>query len=300
MNNFKTVFETHLNSSTNTETLVQLIEQTLYRHPGYCTEMRSYLGSLQQANTLSLDVYATLIAEIEQFEEKHLSITFEQWRTHPAEPTVFHKHPLSMMSHLPAPPLSRLKSMVVISSLAMVAISFVVWYWQPIENLPPASQLIPESLPITAPTSPNNPPAPATLLTQSMTTPPPPEAPVVNTGDVEPPLPNANVSQSLQMQQIEQWLKTCKKQVVAQNLTTAKGGGETAVACYRKVLAADENNVAAKEGMAMIEDFYGDWAENALRRKQVQKARIYVRTLAEINPNSPRLKELQERSDGQR
>ncbi|GEM_PF-2309737 len=293
VNNFKTVFETHLNSSTNTETLVQLIEQTLYRHPGYCTEMRSYLGSLQQANTLSLDVYATLIAEIEQFEEKHLSITFEQWRTHPAEPTVFHKHPLSMMSHLPAPPSSRLKIMVGISSLAMVTI--IVWYyWQPIENSPPASQLLPESLPVTAPMSPNNPPAPATLLIQSVTTPPPPEVPVVNTGDVEPPLPDANVSQSLQTQQIEQWLKTCNKQLKARNLTTAKGDGETAVACYRKVLAADENNVAAKEGIAMIEDFYGDWAKNALKKKQLQKARTYVRTLAEINPNSPRLKELQQ------
>jgi len=294
VNNFKTVFETHLNSSTNTETLVQLIEQTLYRHPGYCTEMRSYLGSLQQANTLSLDVYATLIAEIEQFEEKHLSITFEQWRTHPAEPTVFHKHPLSMMSHLPSPPLSRLKSMVVISSLAMVVISFIVWYWQPIENLPPASQLMPELLPVTTvPMASTDSPAPATLLTQSL--PAAPETPVVNTGDVEPPLPNPNVSQSLQTQQIEQWLKTCKKQLEAQNLTTAKGGGETAVACYRKVLAADEDNVAAKEGLAMIENFYGDWAENALKKKQVQKARIYVRALAEINSNSPRLKELQQR-----
>jgi hypothetical protein len=66
------------------------------------------------------------------------------------------------------------------------------------------------------------------------------------------------------------------------------------VVCYRKVLAADENNIAAKEGMAMIEDFYGDWAKNALKKKQLQKARNYVRTLAEINPNSPRLKELQQ------
>jgi enamine deaminase RidA (YjgF/YER057c/UK114 family) len=177
----------------------------------------------------------------------------------------------------------------------MVTISFIVWYyWQPIENSPPASQLMPESLPVTAPTSPNNPPAPATLLIQSVTAPPPPEAPVVNTGDVEPPLPDANVSQSLQTQQIEQWLKNCKKQLEARNLTTAKGGGETAVVCYRKVLAADENNIAAKEGMAMIEDFYGDWAKNALKKKQLQKARTSVRTLAEINPNSPRLKELQQ------
>jgi len=154
---------------------------------------------------------------------------------------------------------------------------------------------MPELLPVTTVpmASTDSPAPPATLLTQSL--PAAPETPVVNTGDVEPPLPNPNVSQSLQTQQIEQWLKTCKKQLEAQNLTTAKGGGETAVACYRKVLAADEDNVAAKEGLAMIENFYGDWAENALKKKQVQKARIYVRALAEINSNSPRLKELQQR-----
>jgi hypothetical protein len=292
VNNFKTVFETQINSRTNTENLVQLIEQILYRHPGYCTEMRSYLGSLQQANILSLDVYATLIAEIEQFEEKHLSITFEHWRTLPVENTVFHKHPLPMTPQLPAVQSPRLGRWLTASGATIVIVGFVVWYWQPLENLPPASLPFTESLPIIPSTT----PPPVTLLAQS-TPPAPPTQPVavINTGDVEPPLPNANVTESLQTQQIEQWLKTCQQQFDAQNLTTAKSGGETAVACYRKVLTADGNNGMAKEGLVKIENLYGDWVENALKKKQVQKARVFLRALAQINPDSPRFKELQQR-----
>lgn len=280
--------------------LVQLMEQMLYRNPGYCTEMRNYLGTLQQTNLLSLDVYATLIAEIEQFEEKHLSITFEHWRTHP-ENTVFHKHPLPP----PLPPsLPKKRGYLAVGGvLSVVMIGFIAWYGLPITNVTPDIQSV---MPTTSDLpSPATPPAAApsnssTLLAQSVTPaaieqplPPPPAAETTNTistGDVEPALPELA---PLQIEAIHNLLKTCQTHFAARRLTTGKGG--SAVACYRQVLTLDANNVAAKEGLAAVEKIYGDWAENMLKRKQRQKAQQYAHILAEVNPDSPILAELQQK-----
>jgi hypothetical protein len=292
VNNFKTIFETHLNSRTNAETLVQLMEQLLYRNPGYCTEMRSYLGTLQQANLLSLDVYATLIAEIEQFEEKHLSITFEHWRTHPAENTVFHKHPLPPSQ---PPALPRKKGYLVVGSVFVVLMSgMVLWYWalSPDISLDIQSVMTDVPSPVTESTPPVTPvitpvsDSPSPLLAQSIPAAPPP----VSTGDVEPPLPNVSASQT---QAIDKLLNTCQAHLVARRLTMGREGN--AVACYRQVLTMDANNVAAQEGLVTIEKLYGEWAEAMLKKKQVQKARGYARILTTLNPDSPTLHELQQK-----
>jgi hypothetical protein len=299
VNNFKTIFETHLNSRTNAETLVQLMEQLLYRNPGYCTEMRSYLGTLQQANLLSLDIYATLIAEIEQFEEKHLSITFEHWRTHPAENMVFHKHPLPPSE---PPALPRKKGYLIVGSVFVVLMSgMVLWYWalspdvssdiqavvtNPSQSNPPAPN------PVTEPTPPVTPvvtpvsDSPSPLRAQSIPAAPPP----VSTGDVEPPLPNVSASQT---QAIDKLLNTCQAHLEARRLIKGKEGN--AVACYRQVLTMDANNVAAQEGLVTIEKLYGEWAEAMLKKKQVQKARVYAQILTTLNPDSPTLHELQQK-----
>lgn len=303
MNNFKTIFETHLNSRTNAETLVQLMEQLLYRNPGYCTEMRSYLGTLQQANLLSLDIYATLIAEIEQFEEKHLSITFEHWRTHPAENTVFHKHPLPPSE---PPALPRKKGYLIVGSVFVVLMSgMVLWYWalspdvssdiqavvtNPSQSNPPApNPVIEPTPPITPAVTPvSDSPPPSPLLAQSI--PPATVTAPVSTGDVEPPLPKVS---ALQTQAIDKLLNTCQAHFEARRLTTGKEGN--AVACYRQVLTMDANNVAAQEGLVAVEKRYGEWAEAMLKQKQVQKARAYAQILTTLNPDSPTLHELQQK-----
>lgn len=277
MNNFKIVFETHLNSRTNTETLVQLIEQTLYRHPQYCTEMRSYLGSLQQANILSLDMYAALIAEIEQFEEQHISITFEQWRTQPETLRFLQRtSPIQMQYYW-----------LVGGTVGALVLTTSLWLWQTTFTASPElSPPPPSAISETAPPSPNR------LIAQNVIHNDPPIS-SISTGDVEPALPVAPpVSQPID-QDIEKILKNCQTAFAAQRLTSGKG--ETALDCYRKVLTIDANNQAAKEGLSAIEKQYGDWALRAIQKKQWEKVREYARTIATINPHSPLLHTLQQK-----
>lgn len=268
MNNFKIVFETHLNSRTNTETLVQLIEQTLYRHPQYCTEMRSYLGNLQHANILSLDMYAALIAEIEQFEEKHISITFEQWRTQPETLKFSQQASNQIYRH----------RWLVGSALGLISLITAFLLWQTTPPVPP-------------PLSP--PPEPNQWVAQNLNPNPPvePSPTSVSTGDVEPPLPLQPDQNQKVTEDVEKVLKNCQTAFAAQRLTSGKG--ETALECYRKVLSIDANNQVAKEGLAAIEKQYEDWAMRAVQKKQWEKVREYARTIATINPNSPLIETLQ-------
>lgn len=281
MNNFKIVFETHLNSRTNTETLAQLIEQTLYRHPQYCTEMRSYLGHLQQANILSLDMYAALIAEIEQFEEKHISITFEQWRTQP-ETLKFSQSIATFRTQ---------HQWLVGGVVGAVVLSVTLLVWQSSTTFiapPTAAPVLSLATVESAP-----PPPPNRLIAQNFSNPPVESSPTaVSTGDVEPPLPVPPAIQNVS-QEIEKTLKNCQAAFAAQRLTSGKG--ETALECYRKVLTFDGNNQAAKEGLLAIEKQYGDWAMRAIQKKQLEKVREYARIIAEINPKSPLLHTLQQK-----
>lgn len=278
MNNFKIVFETHLNSRTNTETLVQLIEQTLYRYPQYCTEMRSYLGRLQQANILSLDMYAALIAEIEQFEEKHISITFEQWRTQPETLRFSQQASIQMYRH----------RWIVGSMLGLIVLSTTLWFLQSTLPLPP------QSIALLPPPVSESAPPPNQLIAQNFHPNPPVEPPLtsVSTGDVEPPLPVPPAATDV-AKEVEKTLKNCQAAFTAQRLTSGKG--ETALDCYRKVLTIDANNQAAKEGLVAIEKRYADWAMRAIQKKQLEKVREYARIIATVNPNSPVLHTLQQK-----
>lgn len=280
MNNFKIVFETHLNSRTNTETLAQLIEQTLYRHPQYCIEIRSYLGNLQQANILSLDMYAALIAEIEQFEEKHISITFEQWRTQPETLRFSQQASNRVYRH----------RWLVGSVLGLVVLSTTLWFLQSAPPLSPHS-IAPASLslPVSKPAPPPN-----RLIAQNLNPNSTVEPPLtsVSTGDVEPPLPHSPPAPKT-TENVEKILKNCQAAFAAQRLTSGKG--ETALECYRKVLVIDANNQTAKAGLVAIEKQYGDWAMRAIQKKQLEKVQEYERVIAMINPNSPLITTLQQK-----
>ena len=88
-------------------------------------------------------------------------------------------------------------------------------------------------------------------------------------------------------------LNRCRQHMKANRLTTGQEG--TALDCFRQVLSADPYNAEALEGLQRIESQYIIWADDALRKKNLRKAREYLAGLARVNPESPSLNKLEER-----
>lgn len=88
-------------------------------------------------------------------------------------------------------------------------------------------------------------------------------------------------------------LRECKDLLKANRLIAGKGN--TAFDCYHKVLVQDSHNVEAKAGLNEIEARYQEWADNALKKKQLPKARSYIQRLRQVNPQSSVLPNLQQR-----
>jgi len=74
-----------------------------------------------------------------------------------------------------------------------------------------------------------------------------------------------------------QLLRTCQRHFDAYRLTTGYGG--TALSCYGEVLKKDSNNAEALMGLEKIEKKYVAWIENALSRKQTERAQRYMASL---------------------
>ncbi len=87
-------------------------------------------------------------------------------------------------------------------------------------------------------------------------------------------------------------LRTCAKHLKANRLTSGRGG--TALACYEDVLKKDSNNADALAGLDKIAARYVTWAERALKRGQKNKAKQYLASLRQVNPESPKLARLEE------
>ncbi|RKZ53703.1 MAG: hypothetical protein DRR16_22910 [Candidatus Parabeggiatoa sp. nov. 3] len=88
-------------------------------------------------------------------------------------------------------------------------------------------------------------------------------------------------------------LRECDKHFQANRLTTGKGG--TALACYQAILKKEPNNTQALTGLKNIEARYVEWAEGALDKGEQNKAKQYLVSLRQVNPQSSQLAELEAR-----
>ncbi len=93
--------------------------------------------------------------------------------------------------------------------------------------------------------------------------------------------------------EIPMLLKQCGEHLKAGRLLSGKGG--TAFECYNQVLVKAPNHQEAKAGLRKIETRYQQLAETFLKQKQLSKARSALQNLQQVNPNSPKLAELQQR-----
>ncbi len=92
---------------------------------------------------------------------------------------------------------------------------------------------------------------------------------------------------------VSQLLRTCEKHFQANRLTTGRGG--TALVCYEEVLQQDKHNAKALKGLENIEAKYVVWIESFIKRGRFNTAKQYLANLRKVNPESPKLVELEER-----
>jgi len=86
-------------------------------------------------------------------------------------------------------------------------------------------------------------------------------------------------------------LQKCQAHLNADHLTT--GGNGNALDCYKNVLKKYPSNVKALAGLEKIEARYVTWIESFLERELRNKAEQYLEKLRKVNPQSPKLVELE-------
>ena len=91
--------------------------------------------------------------------------------------------------------------------------------------------------------------------------------------------------------EVERLLEVCEMHFAANRLTTGVGG--TAVQCYREVQSLDPANRQAVEGLERVFGKYVAWAQAALEKVNVVKARGHVEKLKGLNPEAPEVAELE-------
>jgi len=91
----------------------------------------------------------------------------------------------------------------------------------------------------------------------------------------------------------DKMLQTCLQHFQANRLTRGVGG--TALSCYSDILKKDPNNAEALAGLEKIEAIYVVWIESALNRGQKEKVLQYITGLRQVNPESPKLKDFEDR-----
>lgn len=92
--------------------------------------------------------------------------------------------------------------------------------------------------------------------------------------------------------QIDRKNAVCEEHFKANRLLTGVGG--TAVECWLEVLALDESNMVAIDGLKRVSGKYLGWARSALGRGEVAKARQHVEKLKRLNSEAPEIAELEE------
>jgi tetratricopeptide (TPR) repeat protein len=90
-------------------------------------------------------------------------------------------------------------------------------------------------------------------------------------------------------------LRECKTYFDAGHFISNENGEHTALSCYRDVLKLDSKNDEALAALRVIELHYMNLAEEALRDKQLDKAKSYISSLETVNPSSDALPDLKKR-----
>jgi tetratricopeptide (TPR) repeat protein len=124
---------------------------------------------------------------------------------------------------------------------------------------------------------------PATPLAPASPTPPP---------KVQAPPPSTPVS-SADRYRIERLLELAGKDEQALRLTTPESSN--AFDRYQEVLALEPGNAQARSGLDRIMQRYVEWAENAISRRDIDKAEDYLERAAKVQPDSPLVRDLQSR-----
>lgn len=102
------------------------------------------------------------------------------------------------------------------------------------------------------------------------------------------------VKTQLQTQsRIANLLEDCSEHFRANRLTTGEGGN--ALDCYNSVLALDPGNTIALAGLENMAERYANWAEQSLQNGAPDETRAYLARLIQVNPEFPRLEQLQRR-----
>lgn len=87
-------------------------------------------------------------------------------------------------------------------------------------------------------------------------------------------------------------LKQCEQYYKIKRLTKGK---QTALSCYKEVLAHDPQNTIALAGLGKMERLFQIWAENALRKSELNRVIYYLSGLEKVNPQSTALVDLKKR-----
>ncbi|HFB64127.1 MAG TPA: hypothetical protein ENJ60_01180 [Aeromonadales bacterium] len=91
---------------------------------------------------------------------------------------------------------------------------------------------------------------------------------------------------------INQQLKVCQTHLNANRLTSGRGGN--ALACYEQILSEHPGNNDALTGLKQIEDKYAVWAKSQINKRRYSKAKVYLKKIALINPDSEQLSQLED------
>ena len=86
-------------------------------------------------------------------------------------------------------------------------------------------------------------------------------------------------------------LQACAQHVQANRLTSGRGGNATD--CYEEVLKLDPANSEALTGLANIAVRYVELIQQALQKHDLKKAQQLLASLRTLNPESPKLAELE-------
>lgn len=93
--------------------------------------------------------------------------------------------------------------------------------------------------------------------------------------------------------ELNERLSTCQLHVEANRLTSGRGGN--AADCYEQVLQKNPGNGTALAGLALIAGKYQRWAETALSKRDINKAKANIDKLIRMNPENTEIEDLNQR-----
>jgi formylglycine-generating enzyme required for sulfatase activity len=100
-----------------------------------------------------------------------------------------------------------------------------------------------------------------------------------------------NSTTDLMQNELSKLLSVCDSYAESQRLTSGKGGNS--LDCYQSVLALSPDNQRAIGGIENIEKTYAIWITSDIDRGDVEKAKLNLKSLKDLNANSPLVVEIE-------